>query len=97
MTFAENDPEQRPRILGERPTAAMEERAILGTAQGLIEERFPGTERRSLEEVLDVVRRVHAETSELVYSQRMRTADAAAYEYRRYREELADDSDDPDR
>jgi hypothetical protein len=83
--------EEFPKIIAQRPSPEMEERAVLGTAEGLIAEGFPGTAGRSRDDVIDVVRRVHAETCELVYSGRMRAADAAAYEFRRYAEELRRD------
>jgi hypothetical protein len=54
--------ERFPKIIAQRPSAEMEERAVLGTAEGLIAEGFPGTEGRARVEIVDVVRRVHAET-----------------------------------
>lgn len=77
-----------PRIIAQLPTDEMEERAVRGTAEGMLADGFPGTEGLSLEQVIEVVRRVHDETRKLVYSRQMRAADAGAYEYRRYLEEL---------
>ncbi|MBC8145068.1 MAG: hypothetical protein H7X80_05740 [bacterium] len=79
---------ERPRILDQLPSHEMTEKMIEGTVEGMIAEKMPGTEGRTKEELIEVVRRVHAETCELVYSRKMRAADAAAYEFRRYVEEL---------
>ena len=65
------------------------EEVIQGTVEGLIAEQFPGTEGRTRDEIVAVVRAVHEETIQKVESREMRAADAAAYEYKRYREELA--------
>lgn len=82
-----------PTIIAQIPSDDMAERAIAGTVEGMIAEGFPGTEGRTREELIAIVRRVHYETRELVYSRRMRAADAAAYEFRRYAEELRREPD----
>jgi hypothetical protein len=78
-----------PHIIAQIPSDDMAERAIVGTVDGMIAEQMPGTEGRSRDELIEIVRRVHYETRELVFSRRMRAADATAYEFRRYVEELA--------
>jgi hypothetical protein len=65
------------------------EEAVEGTTNDLINEQFPGTEGKTFEEVHAVVQSVHNETVQLVRAGKMRAADAAAYEFRRYMEELA--------
>ena len=65
-----------------------DEGAIEGTVNDLITDGFPGTEGRTREEILAVVRSVHEETVQLVLARKLRAADAAAYEFRRYLEEL---------
>ncbi len=71
------------------PSQADERRAIEGTVDGLIAESFPGTANRSREELCEVVDRVHAETRRLVANGSLVIAEAAAYEFQRYREELS--------
>ena len=87
--------EEYPRIIAQLPTDEMEERAILGTVQDMIDEKMPGTEGRTREELIEIVRRVHAETKELVYARKMRAADAANHEFRRYVEELRKSKPEP--
>jgi hypothetical protein len=65
-----------------------DEEAVQGTADDLMNDNFPGTENRTREEVVAVVRSVHEETIQLVVKRELRAADAAAYEFRRYLEEL---------
>lgn len=65
-----------------------DEDAIQGTVNDLINDNFPGTENRTREEVVAVVRAVHEEAVQLVLRRELRAADAAAYEFRRYLEEL---------
>jgi hypothetical protein len=79
---------EHPKIIAQIPSDEMAERAIRGTVEGMIAEQMPGTEGRTREELIEIVRRVHYETRELVFSRRMRAADATAYEFRRYVEEL---------
>jgi hypothetical protein len=86
---------QTPRIIAQIPGDDIAARVIAGTVDGMIAEGFPGTEGRTREELLDIVHRVHYETRELVYSGRMRAADAAAYEFRRYTEELTKPAEPP--
>lgn len=69
--------------------AIVNELVIAGTVEGMIAEGMPGTEGRSREELVEIVGRVHGETSALVFSGKMRAADAHAYEWKRIVEELA--------
>ena len=67
-----------PNVATPIPSDEMAERAILGTVDDIIAERMPGSEELSRDELIAVVRRVHYETRELVFSRRMRAADASA-------------------
>ncbi len=69
--------------------ATVNELVVAGTVEGMIAEGMPGTEGRSREELIEIVGRVHGETSARVFSGKMRAADAHAYEWRRIVEELA--------
>lgn len=68
--------------------AIVNELVIAGTVEGMIAEGI-GTERRSREELVEIVGRVHGETSARVFSGKMRAADAHACEWKRIVEEPA--------
>jgi len=67
----------------------MNDLVVAGTVEGMLAEKMPGTEGRTREELIEIVQKVHGETSALVFSGKMRAADAHAYEWKRIVEELA--------
>jgi hypothetical protein len=70
------------------PRSRVIETVIQHTVDDMIRERLPGTEGRSRADIEAIVRHVHRETEGLVLSRELTAADAPAYEWRRFVEEL---------
>ncbi len=66
----------------------MDEMAIKGTVEDMIRDSVPGTEGRTRDDLEAIVGRVHDETVRAVSEGRLPATEAAAYEWRRYMEEL---------
>ena len=75
------------------PHSQIIETVIQNTVDDMIREGLPGTEGRSRADLESIVRRVHQETESLVRSRELAASDAASYEWRRFVEELAIDSE----
>jgi hypothetical protein len=71
------------------PRADLIEQIVQTTVTDMLREAMPGTEGRTRDELVGIVRDVHAETEAMVSSRQLRAAEAAAYEWRRIREKLA--------
>ncbi len=65
-----------------------DEMLVRNTVNDMIAESYPGTEGRSREELEAIVRHVHEETVGRVLARELQAVDAAAYEWRRFSEEL---------